>query len=556
MTRKQPKVTLRFEGLAFQVDLRPDENARTVARAVLRRVFPARGWTLSPLNPRTAEFEARPAKGRRRLDVGAAWSASYRLRAAPRVIYSEPLFELPNDAQFPPPKLSKTAGGGGESNDPGTEANFEWSLESMHVPEAWALFSSTTPGDGVVVAHPDTGYTAHPEIIGTRLRVADGYDFEDDKSDPSDPLADGWLRNPGHGTSTSSVIMSSRGQQGASNGPEFVSGSAPGASLIPIRTTKSVVIWSMSRLTKAIYHAIAKKAHVVSISLGGPFGGKALHNAVREAQRQGIIVLCAAGNKVGFVVFPAAFDEVIAVAASRIDDETWSGSCHGAEVDITAPGSSVWRAHVEKDKGVLTFDVSRSSGTSYAVASAAGVAALWLSFHGRAALIAKYGLERVPTLFKQLLQSACRTPKGWDTREFGPGIVQARRLLEAALPAHVPPPTAQSMRRRPVSDDRQPLELLVHLLAPARRSEVVRVLASFLRVDEGALPDALQDVGDELALQVAVDPKLRGQLKAAAGGLRATAKSRASAGPRPRRAPKIANRSANLRRYLTQRLGM
>ena len=50
--------------------------------------------------------------------------------------------------------------------------------------------------------------------------------------------------------------------------------------------------------------------------LGGTLPSPALQEAVRRAIKTGTIVLAAAGNQVRFVVFPAAFDEVIAVAAS------------------------------------------------------------------------------------------------------------------------------------------------------------------------------------------------------------------------------------------------
>src|SRR4030095_5214113 len=192
----------------------------------------------------------------------------------------------------------------------------------------------------------------------------------------------------------------------------------PGASLIPIRTTKSVVLFSMSHLTKAIRYAVDNGAHVISISLGGAGPRSALHNACRDAEASGVIVLCAAGNEVGFVVFPAAFDEVIAVAASRIDDTPWPRSCRGPAVDITAPGSSVWRARTERQQGAQGVSGERGSGTPLAPAATAGIATLWLSFHGRSALIARYGIGRIAAVFKQLLQDHCRTVSGWDTVNF------------------------------------------------------------------------------------------------------------------------------------------
>jgi hypothetical protein len=166
--------------------------------------------------------------------------------------------------------------------------------------------------------------------------------------------------------------------------------------------------------------------------------------------------------------------------------------------------------------------VERGSGTSYAVAAAAGVAALWLSYHGRRALIARYGRNRLAGVFKQLLQETCRKVPGWDTDDFGPGIVNAKALLEAALPANPPARGLRGIRRRAVSADRDALEVLVHQLAPAPRSGVVRAIAQLLKVDEAQLPDALDDVGPELAVAVGTDKSLRQRLQqaASAGGTR------------------------------------
>lgn len=538
MAKRVLTPSLRFESLAFQVEPGQGVTNEASARAVIRRAFPGRSWTITALNRRTGEFEAAPKKGRR-LTAAGAWDAAYRLRREAEIVYAEPLFELPNEEQFAPPprkgRQARSAGGG--DDDPGTETSYQWSLDAQKVPPAWAMFGSRPPGGGVVVGHPDTGYTTHPEIIGPRLRVADGYDFEDGRADPRDPLESGLLRHPSHGTSTSSLIMSGQGLPAGSPGPAFVSGTAPGASLIPIRTTASVVLWSMSRLTKAVRYAVSQGAHVISISLGGPVPSTALHNAMREAEEHGVIVLCAAGNQVRFVVFPAAFDEVIAVAASTIDDTPWPGSCRGPAVDITAPGSSVWRARTELKNGAQQYRVERGSGTSYAVAATAGVAALWLSYHGRSALIARYGRNRLAGVFKQLLQQTCRKVPGWDTNDFGPGVVNAKALLEAALPAAPPARGLRGIRRRAVSADRDALEVLVHQLAPAPRSGVVRAIAQLLNVDEAQLPDALDDVGSELAVAVGTDKALRERLREAASaagtrGLRRSQRAARAAGSR------------------------
>jgi hypothetical protein len=73
------------------------------------------------------------------------------------------------------------------------------------------------------------------------------------------------------------------------------------------------------------------------------------------------------------------------------------------------------------------------------VALSAGVAALWLARHGRDALITRYGKPNLQAVFTDVLRHSSRRPAGWDTGEYGSGIVDAGALLAAPLPAMVPP---------------------------------------------------------------------------------------------------------------------
>jgi thermitase len=455
------------------------------------------------------EFELLPPRRGRTPAPGAAWDAAYRLRDQPEVVHAEPLFRYGVEDMYRPP--SRRSGGGGD--DPATDQNYEWSLERANVPAAWELFGARQPGAGVTVGHPDTGYTLHPELADpARLLVSQGYDYDDDDPDPIDDLDADRLDNPGHGTGTASVIVSGRGLAAGSDGPAFVSGVAPYASLIPIRMTESVVLFSTRGLCRAMDHAVAKGAHVISLSLGGPLPSSALRSAVRRAVDAGAIVLAAAGNLVRFVVYPAAFDEAIAVAASTIADQPWPGSCHGDAVDITAPGASVWRALVAR-AGEGPQTVTRGSGTSFATATMAGVAALWLSYHGWSNLARRYGTPNIAAVFKSLLQATCRTPRGWDTAHFGPGIVDARKLLEAALPTQVSARKLRDARRAAVATDATGLEAIVHLMPDAPRTGVERVVAGLLGAPGRELPRVLQDVGDELAFQLVMRPQLSEELE-------------------------------------------
>ena len=67
------------------------------------------------------------------------------------------------------------------------------------------------------------------------------------------------------------------------------------------------------------------------------------------------------------------------------------------------------------------------------------MAALWLAHHGRDNLIAQYGKANLQAVFADLVRTTARRPAGWDSSEYGAGIVNADALLAQALPAIVPP---------------------------------------------------------------------------------------------------------------------
>src|SRR4029078_12879551 len=91
--------------------------------------------------------------------------------------------------------------------------------------------------------------------------------------------------------------------------------------------------------------AIREGAHVVTMSLGG-IPASALHRAISRAVEADMIVLAAAGNCVRLVVWPARYDDSIAVAATNAADQPWPGTCRGKPVDVSAPGQNVYQAVV------------------------------------------------------------------------------------------------------------------------------------------------------------------------------------------------------------------
>ena len=347
--------------------------------------------------------------------------------AAARVLRSSGQFALVEaDVPVPwtPDPVAKTAEWTtctSDSDDPGwARATIRWqqALDSMD--------PSVRGGVGVSVGHPDSGYTLHPQIGADTFDLVRDRDVIDDDDDALDNLTPNpfWpLPNPGHGTSTASVIA-------GRPDPSGIAGVAPAASVVPVRATESVVQLFDSDVAAAVSHARRNHCQVVSMSLGGK-GFFGLRREIDRAVAAGMIVMAAAGNVVRYVTAPASYDSCIAVAATGPGDVPWAGSSRGAAVDVSMPGHCVWVAGYSGTDPV----VGQSNGTSYSVAHLAGAAALWVAHHAHAALVARYGAANVQGAFLATLRQpgVCVVPAGWDQR-WGIGRVDVAALLAADLP--------------------------------------------------------------------------------------------------------------------------
>jgi len=381
-----------------------------------------------------------------------------------------------------------------------------WSVKNVNATLAWRLKpkpGGSARGAGIRVGHIDTGYTEHPEIFPTALDLTLDRDVLDGDDDAKDPLIKRWwfpLDNPGHGTGTSCVIASRAAGQ--------VVGTAPEATLVPIRSIMSVVQVLDGDIARAVDYARSVGCRVISMSLGGR-GFNGLQAAIRRAVDEGVIVMAAAGNYVGFVTAPASYPECLAVAATNVDDQPWSGSSRGAQVDISAPGQAVWTAATNKGPDGPVYSIEQGDGTSFAVAGLAGIAALWLAHHGPDAILAKYG-GATQEVFRLLVTLTCRVPTGWDGSRYGAGIVDASALLKAPLPD--PPGLALAAGPDPgevVEENQGPMGQLAATWSDRSVAEIERSLSARfggLAAAEG--PDPIARYASEIRYLAGEDPLL------------------------------------------------
>ncbi|RMG97922.1 MAG: peptidase S8 [Deltaproteobacteria bacterium] len=300
----------------------------------------------------------------------------------------------------------------------------QWHMEQIRAPEAW----TKTRGSGVVVAVIDTG-VAYKDAAGVR-GVPDlaGTKIVDGKTFVSGGAPDG-LDDHAHGTHVAGTIA-----QTTNNGIG-VAGVAHEAAIMPLKVLSARGSGSVTAIANAVRYAADHGAHVINMSLGGPFPSKVLAKAVAYAHDKGVTVVCASGNdhrsRVGY---PAANEGAVAVGAVDYEGKLTFYSNWGDAQDVTAPGGDT-RSDKNGDgypDGVLqnTIQIGRPAengylwfqGTSMASPHAAGVAALVVS----------EGVTN-PDEVERILKETARHPEGraWDPK-YGAGIVDAAAAVEAA----------------------------------------------------------------------------------------------------------------------------
>lgn len=419
------------------------------------------------------------------------WDLAYGLRDATDFRRVEPDFKN----TLEPQTEAEMAKGSCFLSDNSAPAKKGWSLANIRADAAWALElpeGGKRFGEGVLVCHPDTGWSEHMDLDRDHLDLDHAANIIDGGPDARDPFEEGPLLNPGHGTGTGSVIVSAGGvtDSGGTTGPGEVTGVAPAARLVPIRTARSVIQVFDSDLARAVHHSVRSGCHVISMSLGGrAFFG--LRAAIRHAVRNQLIVAAAAGNCVRTVVAPAVYEECIAVAGTNSDDEPWRGSSRGAAVTISAPGEHVWVASWNKPN-TPPNQVAPGQGTSFAVANVAGVATLWLAYHGPAALAQQYsGTARLQHVFVDLAQKTARTPENWKPDKFGPGIIDAEALLREPLPD---PADATAKRVAPADSE---LALMARML-DRDEDDVKNAMSLILEIPVDQVQSELEVWGPEM----------------------------------------------------------
>ena len=167
----------------------------------------------------------------------------------------------------------------------------------------------------------------------------------------------------GHGTNVAGIIAAKDNDIG-------ITGLNPNVELYSARILDDNLQAPISRVVDAIYWAIDNKVNIINISFGTMTDSEALHQAIKDAYDQGILIIAAAGNH-GEVEYPAAYEEVIAVGSVDTNGDRSDGSAIGEELELVAPGEQILSTG--------SFGgVSVGDGTSLAAPHVTGIASiLW-----------------------------------------------------------------------------------------------------------------------------------------------------------------------------------
>jgi len=174
-----------------------------------------------------------------------------------------------------------------------------------------------------------------------------------------------WNDDNGHGSHVAGIVAAIDNNIG-------VIGVGPAIDLYAIKVLNAQGSGYLSDIIEGIQWAITNNIQVINMSLGTASDIQSFHDAVIAAKNAGMVVVAAAGNSGGAVSFPAAYSEAIAVSATDQNNVIASFSSRGPEVDLAAPGVSIYSTY--KNTGYATL-----SGTSMAAPHVAGAAALVLN---------------------------------------------------------------------------------------------------------------------------------------------------------------------------------
>ena len=294
-------------------------------------------------------------------------AAAARLNRSAAVQYAEPNYMVaatatPTDPQFPQMYGLHNTGQTGGTADADIDAPEGWDSGGL------GLFPQT---GGAKVGIVDTGIQlAHTEFSGGRVSDCGGVNNFGTLflifivgADPT-IVANKCGDDHGHGTHVAGTIAAN------TNNGVGVAGVSFSSPLAICKALNSAGSGTVAMIANCITWLNQRGAKVISMSLGTTAGSAALQQAVQNATNNGSLLIAAAGNGGNSTLnYPAAYAEVVSVAATDHNDAKASFSTFNGDVEVAAPGVNILSTWNNGAYNTI-------SGTSMATPHASGVAAV------------------------------------------------------------------------------------------------------------------------------------------------------------------------------------
>ncbi|MDQ0255211.1 subtilisin family serine protease [Evansella vedderi] len=239
-------------------------------------------------------------------------------------------FETPNDEFYEP---------------------YQWNLTQIFTEPGWNISIGER---GVPIAIIDSGID--PDHKDLAAKITDGYNaFEDNGAYEDDN---------GHGTHVAGIAGA------ITNNMDGIAGVSWYNPLLAVKSLDHNAEGSSLSIAKGIVWAVDNGAKVINLSLGDSHDSDIMYEAIKYAYDKDVVLIAASGNdNVDTPMYPAAYEEVLAVAAVDPHREKAVFSNFGYHIDVTAPGEHIPSTYVGDQYVIM-------SGTSMSAPHVAGLAGL------------------------------------------------------------------------------------------------------------------------------------------------------------------------------------
>jgi thermitase len=273
-----------------------------------------------------------------RVPAGDELRAVARYRATPSVLYAEvdgivrALSFTPSDPMLPD----------------------QWGLARVEATLAWGV---TRGSSTIRIAILDTGIDAGHGDINPKVVAARNFTTSPTVND----------RN-GHGTHVAGIAAA------VTNNGRGIAGLGFDSVLMNGKVLGDNGSGTWSWVASGIIWAADNGARVINMSLGGTSHSATVEDAVNYAWGRGVVLVAAAGNSnTSTLTYPAAYVNVIAVAATDRNDARATFSNFGVWVDVAAPGVDILSTFPRSGRSDRYHWMSGTSMASPFVAGLAGL---------------------------------------------------------------------------------------------------------------------------------------------------------------------------------------